>query len=242
MSLFGSLKANKINVYNKYNMSLLKYYNLLIFQPSQDTLEVIGEDGSITDFSTNPVESGMTVTELNAYQASLAAVTTLVVKYTDLSVLPPGSGLVNLLHLNIKNCGNITQIPQSYPSSLLSLRASNTKLSSIPSTLDRLTFLDISNCKRISSVGIASLETLIMSHCSVTELTQLVNLKRLVGLSTRIASIPVADNLSVVMWSGISGGTLDIDAANTSIVHVLTTGPESLVTAPSGVVVTSILL
>lgn len=222
-------------------MSLIKYYNLLMFQASNTLLEVIGEDSNITDFSTNGAENGMTVTELTSYQNLLANVTDLVFKIKTVTQLPPGTLFTGLVTLDFNGCTNITQIPTSYPSSLQTIKASSTKLSSIPSVYSSLKMLDVSNCKRISSISIQSLESLIMSHSAITEITQLQNLVRLVALSTKIASIPSAPNLIVVVWSGLSNSNLVVSSDNSALVQIFTTGPESHVSSSNGIV-TSLLL
>ena len=222
-------------------MSFTKYHNLLMFQTSVTTMEVIGEDTSVTDFQTNGAEASMTASEAEAYRALLASILTLRVKHTQLTVLPPGSLFTGLEHLDLNGCTNIAQIPMSYPGTLQTLRASSTKLSSIPSVYASLRLLDVSNCKRISSVGIASLETIVMSHSAITELALCDNLIRLVALSTKVTSLPVAPNLVVVMWSGVANSTLIISPENIALVHVLTSGPEESITTANGVV-TSIML
>lgn len=222
-------------------MSLIKYYNLLMFQKTTNVLEVIGEDSSITDFSTNTAEQGMTVTELNAYQNTLANTTDLIFKINTITQLPPGISFTNLTTLDFNGCTNITQIPITYPIALNTIRASSTKLSSIPSVYLNLTTLDVSNCKRISSISISSLETLIMSHSAITEITQIQNLIRLIALNTKIQNIPLAPNLVVVMWSGISNSNLVVHDSNTSIVQILTTGSNENISSSNGVI-TSLLI
>ena len=222
-------------------MSLIKYYNLLMFQASTTTLEVIGEDASITDFSVNQAQSGMTVTEESAYQDLLASVTNLIFTIKTVSHIPPGTLFTSLTTLDFNGCSNITQIPTTYPVSLQVIKASSTKLSSIPSMYANLIMLDVSNCKRISSISIPSLQTLIMSHSAITEITQLQNLVRLLALNTKIISIPQALNLVIVMWSGISNSNLTVDASNSSIVQILTSGPEANISSPNGLI-TSLML
>lgn len=222
-------------------MSLIKYYNLLMFQKTTNVLEVIGEDSSITDFSTNTAEQGMTVTELSAYQNTLANTTDLIFKINTVTQLPPGASFTNLTTLDFNGCTNITQIPITYPIALNTIRASSTKLSSIPSVYSNLTTLDVSNCKRISSISISSLETLIMSHSAITEITQIQNLIRLIALNTKIQNIPLAPNLAVVMWSGISNSNLVVHDSNTSIVQILTTGSNENISSSNGVI-TSLLI
>lgn len=222
-------------------MSLIKYYNLLMFQVSSATLEVIGEDASVTDFSTNQAQNGMTVTEETAYQNLLANMTDLIFTIKTVSQLPPGTLLTGLQTLDFNGCTNITQIPTTYPVSLQTIKASSTKLSSIPSVYSNLLMLDVSNCKRTSSVSIPSLQTLIMSHSAITEITQLTNLVRLLALNTKIVSIPPAANLVIVMWSGISNSSLTVDASNTSIVQILTSGPEANISSSNGLI-TSLML
>lgn len=222
-------------------MSLIKYYNLLMFQVSSTTLEVIGEDASVTDFSSNQAQSGMTVTEETTYTTLLANITDLIFNIKTVSQLPPGSLFTNLQTLDFNGCTNITQIPTTYPVSLQTIKASSTKLSSIPSIYSNLITLDVSNCKRISSVSIPSLQTLIMSHSAITEITQLQNLIRLLALNTKIVSIPEAPNLVIVMWSGISNSILTVNTSNTSIVQILTSGPETSISSSNGLV-TSLML
>ena len=222
-------------------MSLIKYYNLLMFQVSSATLEVIGEDASVTDFSTNQAQNGMTVTEETTYQNLLANMTDLIFTIKTVSQLPPGTLFTGLQTLDFNGCTNITQIPTTYPVTLQTIKASSTKLSSIPSVYSNLFMLDISNCKRMSSVSIPSLQTLIMSHSAITEITQLTNLVRLLALNTKIVSIPPAANLVIVMWSGISNSSLTVDASNTSIVQILTSGPEANISSSNGLI-TSLML
>jgi hypothetical protein len=212
-----------------------------MFQKTTNVLEVIGEDSSITDFSTNTAEQGMTVTELNAYQNTLANTTDLIFKINTITQLPPGISFTNLTTLDFNGCTNITQIPITYPIALNTIRASSTKLSSIPSVYLNLTTLDVSNCKRISSISISSLETLIMSHSAITEITQIQNLIRLIALNTKIQNIPLAPNLVVVMWSGISNSNLVVHDSNTSIVQILTTGSNENISSSNGVI-TSLLI
>ena len=222
-------------------MSLIKYYNLLMFQTSSTSLEVIGEDASITDFLSNQAQDGMTVTEEATYQNLLANVTDLIFTILTVSQLPPGTLFTGLVTLDFNGCSNITQIPTTYPVTLQTIKASSTKLSSIPSVYSNLIMLDISNCKRISSVSIPSLQTLIMSHSAITEITQLQNLIRLLALNTKILFIPQAPNLVVVMWSGISNSNLTVDASNVSIVQILTSGSETNISSPNGLI-TSLML
>jgi len=222
-------------------MSLIKYYNLLMFQVSSTTLEVIGEDASVTDFSSNQAQNGMTVTEETTYTTLLANITDLIFTMKSVSQLPPGSLFTSLQVLDCNGCTNITQIPTTYPATLQTIKASSTKLSSIPSIYSNLTMLDVSNCKRISSISIPSLQTLIMSHSAITEITQLQNLIRLLALNTKIVSIPQAPNLVIVMWSGISNSNLTVDSSNTSIIQILTSGPEANISSSNGLV-TSLML
>lgn len=212
-----------------------------MFQVSPHSLEVIGEDTNMLDFSSNVAEVGMTVTELTAYHTLLSSITHLSFKEKTVTQLPPGTMLTNLTVLDLNGCSNITQIPMTYPASLQTIKASSTKLSSIPSMYSSLTLLDVSNCKRISSIGIPTLRTLIMSHSAITELTQLENLVRLIALNTKIVSIPSAPNLVIVMWSGISNSNLQVDSSNLSLVQILTTGPEGNVSSSNGLI-TSLLL
>lgn len=220
---------------------MIKYYNLLMFQASSTTLEVIGEDANITDFSINQAQIGMTVTEETAYQNLLANVTDLIFTIKTVSQLPPGTLFTSLVTLDFNGCTNVTQVPTTYPVTLQTIKASSTKLSSIPSMYSNLTMLDVSNCKRISSVSIPSLQTLIMSHSAITEITQLQNLVRLLALNTKIVSIPQAPNLVIVMWSGISNSNLTVDASNSSIVQILTSGPEANISSSNGLI-TSLML
>jgi hypothetical protein len=222
-------------------MSLIKYYNLLMFQVSSTTLEVIGEDTSVANFSTNQAQNGMTVTEETTYQNLLANVTDLIFTIKTVSQLPPGTLFTGLQTLDFNGCTNISQIPTTYPVALQTIKASSTKLSSIPSVYSNLLMLDVSNCKRISSVSIPSLQTLIMSHSAITEITQLTNLVRLLALNTKIVSIPPAANLVIVMWSGISNSSLTVDASNTSIVQILTSGSEANISSSNGLI-TSLML
>ena len=212
-----------------------------MFQASPTTLEVIGEDPSITDFSSNQAQVGMTVTEETAYLFLLANITDLIFNIKTVSQLPPGILFTGLVTLDFNGCSNITQIPTTYPVTLQTIKASSTKLSSIPSVYSNLTMLDLSNCKRISSVSISSLQTLIMSHSAVTEITQLQNLVRLVALNTKVVSIPQAPSLVIVMWSGISISNLTIDASNSSIVQILTSGPEANISSSNGLITSLIL-
>lgn len=222
-------------------MSLIKYYNLLMFQVSATVLEVLGEDTNITDFSSNSAEDGMTVSELAAYQNLLANTTELVFKVKTLTILPPGTLFTGLLSLDFNGCTNITQIPTTYPSTLETIKASSTKLSSIPSMYNNLRLLDVSNCKRIASISIPTLETLIMSHSAITEITQLDSLIRMIALNTKITTIPASPNLVVVMWSGIANSILSIDSSNTSIVQILTSGSEANISSSNGLI-TSLML
>ena len=212
-----------------------------MFQTSSTSLEVIGEDASITDFLSNQAQDGMTVTEEATYQNLLANVTDLIFTILTVSQLPPGTLFTGLVTLDFNGCSNITQIPTTYPVTLQTIKASSTKLSSIPSVYSNLIMLDISNCKRISSVSIPSLQTLIMSHSAITEITQLQNLIRLLALNTKILFIPQAPNLVVVMWSGISNSNLTVDASNVSIVQILTSGSETNISSPNGLI-TSLML
>ncbi len=220
---------------------MIKYYNLLMFQVSSTVLEVIGEDTSVTDFSSNQAQTGMTVTEETTYQNLLANITDLIFTIKTISQLPPGTLFTSLETLDFNGCTNITQIPTTWPVALQAIKASSTKLSSIPSMYSNLIMLDVSNCKRISSISIPSLQTLIMSHSAITEITQLQNLVRLLALNTKIISIPQALNLVIVMWSGISNSNLTVDASNSSIVQILTSGPEANISSPNGLI-TSLML
>lgn len=222
-------------------MSLTKYHNLLMFQISANTMHVIGEDASIIDFETNATEVGMTVAEQQEYNNLLASITTIRIVFLNLNTLPPGTSFTGLKILELNNCSHITNIPASYPNTLEVLKVASTKLSSIPTVYSQLQLLDVSNCKRISSVSINSLQTIIMSHSSVTELATLDNLVRLVALNSKITQIPSAPNLVVVMWSGVSNSELQIHSTNTSLIHILTSGPESQISSANGLV-TSILL
>lgn len=212
-----------------------------MFQTSSTVMEVLGEDRNVTDFSTNDAELGMTVTELSEYQALLTNIQTLKVKISHLTQLPPGALLTGLTTLDFGGCMEITQVPTTYPTSLQTIKASSTKLSSIPSVYDSISFLDVSNCKRISSISIPSIQTLIMSHSAITEITELQNLIRLVALNTKITTVPHAPNLVVVMWSGVANSTLNISSSNASVVQILTSGPENNVSSSNGLI-TSILL
>lgn len=223
------------------NMSLIKYYNLLMFQASSTTLEVIGEDVSITDFSSNQAQNGMTVTEETTYENLLANMTDLIFTIKTVSQLPPGTLFTSLVTLDFNGCTNINQIPTTYPVTLQTIKASSTKLSSIPSMYSSLLMLDVSNCKRISSVSIPSLQTLIMSHSAITEITQLTNLVRLLALNTKIVSVPQASKLVIIMWSGISNSNLTVDATNSSIVQILTSGPDANISSSNGLI-TSLML
>jgi hypothetical protein len=222
-------------------MSLIKYHNLLMFQRSATELDVIGEDTNITDFSSNAAEVGMTVTEQSQYLDLLANITTLRVLHLTLSTLPPGAAFTGLTALELNNCAQIMQVPTTYPSTLEALKVASTKVSSIPSVYANLKLLDVSNCKRISSIGATSLETIIMSHSAVTEITDLQNLLRLVALNTKITTVPLAPNLAVIMWSGVANSQLTVHTGNTSLIHILTSGPDANITSTNGVV-TSILL
>lgn len=224
-----------------------------MFQTDANTMEVIGEDTTITDFSTNVAVAGLTITEINDYNTLLQNITTLRVTHTALTILPPGEKFKSLTTLDITNCTNIIQIPTDYGlddeqtptvQNLQSLMVAGTKVSSIPSAFTSLTLLDISNCKRISSAGVASLQTLIMSHSSITELVQCTALVRLVALNTKITTIPSAPNLAVILWSGVANATLNMHSDNTAVIQVLTTGePSSISLAPSATgIVTPILL
>lgn len=212
-----------------------------MFQASDTVLDVIGEDSNMVDFSTNTAENGMTVTELTTYQNLLANVTELVFKIKTVTQLPPGTLFTGLTTLDFNGCTNITQIPTTYPPTLQTIKASSTKLSSIPSVYTNITMLDVSNCKRISSVSVSSLQTLIMSHSAITEITQLQNLVRLIALNTKIVSIPLATNLVIVMWSGVNNSKLEVHPSNSSIVQILTSGSEERVSSPNGLV-TSLML
>lgn len=217
-------------------MSLVRYYNLLMFQNSSTSLEIIGEDVSITDFTTNIAEENLSPTDLNTYHTLLGSILTLKSNVTTLSQLPPGTRFTGLQTLDVNNCTNISQIPTSYSSSLRSLKVSSTKVSSIPSSFTSLTTLEINNCKRIASIGISSLETLVMSHSSVTELTNLDSLVRLVCLTSKLVNIPQAPNLVVITWSGVSSSPLTIHSNNTSISQILTTGQADKITSSNGVI------
>ncbi len=235
--------------------AVVRYFNLIMFQTDATTMEVVGEDTAVTDFSDMSINfrhnSGTTfdTQESTTYNNLLAATTTLKVTHTALTVLPPGTKFTNLATLDITGCSNIIQVPTDYgthdgvnPGTLTTLLVSGTKLSSIPSTFNGLVRLDVSNCKRISSAGSATLETLLMSHSSITELVATGALKRLVALNTKITSIPSAPNLQVVMWSGGANATLAIVDA-TAIVHILTTGAVTAITgASASTEVTSITL
>jgi hypothetical protein len=217
-------------------MSLVQYYNLLLFRISSSEYHIIGEDVDATDFTSNPAVSGLTTTEETAYDATLANIVTLKSTITTLSQLPPGTKLTSLETLDVSNCTAISQIPTSYSAGLLTLLVASTKVSSIPTTFSSLKTLEISNCKRIASVGISSLETLIMSHSAVTEITNLNALTRLVALTSKVTSIPAAPNLVVVTWSGVSSSTLSVDPNNTSIVQIITTGSTASITSDNGVI------
>lgn len=217
-------------------MSLVRYYNLLMFQNSSTSLEIIGEDVGITDFSTNSAEVGLTTEELNTYTTLLGSILVLKSNITTLSQLPPGTRFTHLETLDVNNCTNISQIPTSYNNGLLTLKVSSTKVSSIPPVFASIKTLEINNCKRLASIGISSLETLVMSHSSVTELTDLNSLVRLVCLTSKLTTIPVASNLVVVTWSGVSSSTLTVDSRNSNISQILTTGPISNITSSNGVI------
>ena len=212
-----------------------------MFETSSNVLEVIGEDTSINIFSSNQAELGMTVTELTSYQTLLGNATHLNFKIKNVTQLPPGTQFTNLTTLDINGCTNIVQIPTTYPSTLKTIKASSTKLSSIPSVYSNLEILDISNCKRISSVSIPSLTTLIISHSAITEITQLQNLVRLIALNTKIVSIPSAPNVVIIVWSGISNSNLTVDSSNSSIVQILTSGSEANISSSNGII-TSLML
>jgi len=218
-------------------MSLVRYYNLLMFQNSSTGLEIIGEDATITDFSTNSAEDGLTAEELNTYTTLLGSILVLKSNITFLSQLPPGTRFTNLETLDVNNCTNISQIPTTYNSGLSTLKVSSTKVSSIPSVYSSITMLEINNCKRLASIGIPTLETLVMSHSSVTELTDLISLVRLVCLTSKLTNIPAAPNLVVVTWSGVSSSSaLTVDSSNSNISQILTTGPTSNITSSNGVI------
>lgn len=219
-------------------MSLTKYYNLLIFHETPTSASVIGEDGTITSFATNTAEVGLAQTQLDDYVAALSNIQSLTISFKALSTLPPGNRLVSLIELNANGCTNITHVPTSYNAGLVVLNVASTKLSSVPSSFTSLMTLDITNCRRIASVAIPTLTTLVMSHSSVTELTNISSLIRLIALNTRIASIPPAPALVTVVWSPVSASnTLTIDSANTALVSVLVVGHDShVVTTPNGVV------
>lgn len=222
-------------------MSLTKYYNLLIFHTSVDHVEVIGEDANVTNFDTNEAMVGMTVAEREAYTERLGAVRVLTVTYAPLTRLPPGTLLTGLERLDVNGCTELTHVPLDYPTSLVSLCAASTKLSSIPAVYASLEYLDVSNCKRISSISIPSLRTLLMSYSSVTEIALLTNLTRLVALHTKIVDIGHAPSLVVVLWTGVSNSTLTVDGRNTSLVHILTSGSTKDITSTNGLI-TSIVL
>lgn len=217
-------------------MSLVRYYNLLMFQNSSTTLSIIGEDRNVTDFSTNIAENGLSTEELNAYTTLLSSILLLKSNITTLSQLPPGTRFTNLETLDVNNCTNISQIPTSYNNNLLTLKVSSTKVSSIPPIFSSITTLEINNCKRLASIGIQSLETLAMSHSSVTELTDLNSLVRLVCLTSKLTNIPFAPNLVVITWSGVSSSTLTVNSSNSTISQILTTGPISNITSSNGVI------
>jgi hypothetical protein len=80
-----------------------------------------------------------------------------------------------------------------------------------------------------------------MSHSAITEITQIQNLIRLIALNTKIQNIPLAPNLVVVMWSGISNSNLVVHDSNTSIVQILTTGSNENISSSNGVI-TSLLI
>ena len=216
-------------------MSLLKYYNLLLFHSGQDA-EIIGEDTSVTDYSSNPVEADMDATALNAYTTQLATITSLSTNLATLTRLPPGDRLTSLLTLDINGCTNIVQVPATYTSAITTLKLASTKVSSIPQSLSNLTTLDVSNCKRISSISITTLETLSISHSSVTEITATASLVRLFALNSKLTTIPDAPALRVVLWSGIASATLNVSAANSALISLVTTGATTSITSANGVV------
>lgn len=219
-------------------MSLTKYYNLLIFHETPKSASVIGEDATITSFATNIAEIGLTQDQLDDYVAALGMIESLTISFKALSTLPPGNRLSALIELHAHGCTNITHVPTTYNAGLVVLNVASTKVSSIPASFASLLTLDITNCRRIASVAIPTLTTLVMSHSSVTELTSLTSLIRLVALNTRISSIPLAPALVTVVWSPVSASnTLTIDAANTALVSVLVVGHDAhVVTTPNGVV------
>lgn len=216
--------------------ALFQYYNLLMFDAGGGEMRIIGEDASVASFVTNPAVAGLDAAEVVAYNAKLAGVVRLVCTYTSLSQLPPGSGFTALRYLDITGCTAVTQVPATYSTTLTTLKLASTKVSSIPTTLTNIVYLDITNCKRISSVAIASLQTLVMSQSSVTEITKASELIRLYALSTRLAEIPSdATSLVLVLWSSsVTGGTLSISSACTSLISILTTGPVGSITSANG--------
>jgi len=219
----------------------IKYYNLLIYKPSEFEGKIIGEDPNAS-LTVNDATIDMDSQELDSYNAQMALITKLSVQNTDLIRLPPGMGMPNLTNLDISNCTRVVEIPPSYTASLSTIKVASTKLSSIPAVYTNITHLDITNCKRISSISISTIETLLMSHSGVTELTSLNNLLRLVALNTKVTYIPAAPQLVVAMWSGSNNIALEFDPACSSLVHVLTTGSVDQIVPPAFGLVTSILM
>lgn len=224
--------------------SYFKYYNLLLFQSDQVTVIVVGEDLGAS-MTINEALIGKDATEVSAYEAVVGAIEKLTVQYTGLTRLPPGDLFVSLKSMDISNCMRVTEIPGNYAPGLLSISAASTKLSSIPVVYNALTYIDCSNCKRIASISIATLETVLMSHSGVTELTNTAALVRLIALNSKVTDISLAPNLVVVMWSASSSmgdAKLTIHPECTKLVHTITSGNVSAVNPPAHGVLTSIQL
>lgn len=221
-----------------------KYHNLLLFNTDAASAVIVGEDKTAS-MTVNEALADKDATETAMYNATIGAIQSLSVQYTDISRLPPGTLFTSLLNMDISNCSKLTEIPSTYSSGLLSLKASSTKLSSIPNVYNSLTYLDCSNCKRIASIGISTLETLLMSHSAVTEITNSSSLVRLIALNSKVTEIPSSPDLVVLMWSlstSLNDTKLTIHPDCTKVVHVITSGPSTAIHPIGNGLVTSILL
>lgn len=220
-------------------MVLFQYYNLLLHRGrGSHQVEIIGEDkSSMNDAENSSVPANEQ--ENNVYTGYFKGVKTIVSNWYTLEHLPPGNLFIDLEILNISNCDLIRLIPGSYNTGnkLHTLHASNTKISSLPAEfMVSLLHLDISNCKRITSIGDMNiLHTLVMSNSTVNEIRQTVasTLVRLYALHSRLTCIPVSLHLKVLLWSGTGGSTLKIDNAP-SLISILTSGGIDQISHLSG--------
>jgi Leucine-rich repeat (LRR) protein len=192
-------------------------------------VEIIGEDKAVDTTGVN-TSLPSTGDEQAVYESNFEGVTNLVCSWHTLSFLPPGSAFAQLQILDLGGCTDVTSIPGSYNinKTLTTLNASGTKISSLPTDfLATLKHIDASNCKRITSIGDAPvIETLVISSSSINEIrqTSASSLIRLYALNSRITIMPPAPELKVLLWSGISSSSIEIEHAPT-LLSILTPGP-----------------